>query len=114
MENYWDKCVLLWEGSRFRKTIPHSEATNTPIFNSAPASTAYCTFVMTFEACEAPYFRREHVLQFPGGLREQTEPEEFIAEKNIHLRNQNYPDAAKVREDNDTIKTSNLSHSPLT
>lgn len=37
-------------------------------------------------------------------------PEEFIAEENIHQKN--YPDAAKVREDNNTVKTSNRSHSP--
>ncbi len=69
MENYWDKCVLCWKGGKFRKSVPFNESTNKPIFYSAPSSKGYRAFVTTFEACEAPYFRREHVLQIPG-LRE--------------------------------------------
>ena len=42
------------------------------------------------------------------GLRERI-PEEFVAEENIHLRHKHYPDAAKVREDDDTVCTSNRS-----
>jgi hypothetical protein len=110
MENYWDKCVLRWGGGKFYETIPHDAKTNTPVFHSAPASAAYRAFVTTFEACDAPFFSCEHVLQFPGGLREHADPAEFITEENIHL--QNYPDTAKVREDDETIKTSNLTHSP--
>jgi hypothetical protein len=34
-------------------------------------------------------------------------PEEFVAEENINLRHKNYPDAAKVREDDDIVRTSN-------
>jgi hypothetical protein len=111
MENYWDdKCVLCWGGGKFCKTIPHDVRTNTLVFHSTPASAAYWAFVTTFEAYEAPYFCHEHVLQFPGGLREHANPAEFIAEENTNL--QDYPEAAKVREDDNTITTSNLTHSP--
>ncbi len=110
MENYCDKCVLCWGGGKFYKKIPHDAKTNTPVFHSAPTSLVYRAFVTTFDACEAPFFSREHVLQFSGGLREHTDPAEFITEKDIHLRN--YLDAAKVREGDDTIKTSNLTYSP--
>jgi hypothetical protein len=106
MENYWDKCVLLWRGGRFRRSIPHSPTTNTPSFHTAAASKTYRAFAATFEACEASFFRSEHVLQIPG-LREQPDPDEFIANKNIHLRQ--FDDATKVREDDDkTIRTSNV------
>jgi hypothetical protein len=106
MENHWDKCVLLWRGGRFRRSIPHSPTTNTPSFHTAAASKTYRAFAATFEACEASFFRREHVLQLPG-LREQPDPDEFIADENIHLRAND--DATKVREDDDkTIRTSNV------
>jgi hypothetical protein len=42
------------------------------------------------------------------GLREHI-LEEFVAEENVHLRHDNYPDAEKVREDDDTVRTSNKS-----
>ncbi len=32
----------------------------------APSSRAYRTFATTFEALEAPYYRKETVLQYPG------------------------------------------------
>jgi hypothetical protein len=63
----------------------------------------------TFEACKAPYFCQEHVRQIPG-LREMSELEEFIAKENIHLPKE--PRQKKVREDNDTVRTSNCSNSP--
>ena len=111
MENHWDKCILLWGNGQFRKSIPHHPSTNTPIFHSAPSSKAYHAFVATFEACDA-FYRNEHVLQVPG-LGKHHDPDEFIANENINLRHANYPDAAKVREDDETIKTSNRSeHSP--
>ena len=73
---------------------------------------AYRAFATTFEACEAAFYRKEHVLQVPG-LGKHHDPDEFIANENINLRHVNYPDAAKVREDDETIKTSNrLEHSP--
>ena len=109
MENHWDKCVLLWGDGKFCKTVPHNPSTNTPIFHSAPSCTAYRAFATTFEALEAPFYRREQVLQVPG-LRELRDPEEFVAEENIHLRD--FPDTAKVREDDETIKTSNRTDSP--
>ena len=106
MENHWDKCVLLWGGGRFRRSIPHSPTTNTPSFHTATALKTFRAFAATFEACEASFFRREHVLQIPG-LREQPDPDEFIADKNIRL--QEFDDATKVREDDDkTIRTSNV------
>jgi hypothetical protein len=63
MENHWDKCILLWGNGQFRKSIPHHPSTNTPIFCSAPSSKAYRTFAATFEACEAAFYRKEHVPQ---------------------------------------------------
>jgi hypothetical protein len=58
MENHWDKCVLLWRGGRFRRSIPHSPTTNTPSFHTAAASKTYSAFAATFEACEASFFQR--------------------------------------------------------
>ena len=94
MENHWDKCILLWGDGKFRKTVPHNPSTNTPIFHSAPSSTAYRAFATTFKAMEAQFYSRKQVLQVPG-LRELRDPEEFVAEENVHL--QDFPDAAKVR-----------------
>jgi hypothetical protein len=109
MENYWDKCILCWKGGKFHKTIPFNESTNTPIFYSAPSSKGYRAFVTTFEACKAPYFCREHVLQVPGLRERMSEPNEFIAEENIHLQKE--PRQKEVREDDNTVRTSNRSNS---
>ena len=70
------------------------------------ASKTYQAFTATFEACKALFFRQEHVVQLPR-MRELCNPNEFIADKNIHLRK--FDDATKVREDDDkTICTSNV------
>ncbi len=52
---------------------------------SASYSLAYRAYATTFEALEAFFFRREHVLQFPGLLQcnDLTE-QEFIAKENIN------------------------------
>ncbi len=98
MENYWDKCILIWDGGKSWRSIPHSPLTNTSTFYSSPASKMYHAFAATFKACEAAFLNREQVLQVPG-LRERV-PEEFIAEENIHLRPGNYLEVKKMREDN--------------
>jgi hypothetical protein len=106
MTNHWDKCVLCWGGGKFRKTIPHNASTNTPIFYCAPSSKGYRAFVTTFEACEAPYFHQERVVQVPDQM--EREPEEFIAEENIHLSGRTRDH--EVSEDDDTVRTSNRTH----
>jgi hypothetical protein len=57
---------LFWGQGCFVKTIPFDNATNMPIFYTLPSITGYCTFVHTFQALEALFFRWEHVLQLPG------------------------------------------------
>ena len=65
-----------------------------------------------FEACEAPFFQRETVLQVPGHtlLRENAEitPEEFVAEEDFHHGNRKWLINDKVNEDDETICTSNV------
>ena len=107
MENYWDTCILIWERGKFKRSIQHDPSMNTLSFYSAPASKTYCSFATTFEACKAAFYRREHILQVPG-LRERA-PEEFVANKNIHLCDALVADADKVREDDNTVKTANRS-----
>ena len=97
----WTQFCVELEGGK--KTIPFNAPTNTPIFYMAPSSCAYCMFASIFKACEArtypaftcifeafeaPYYRREKVVQFPGrrhaidGL--DFIPEEFVAEENVN------------------------------
>ncbi len=63
-------------------------STNTPIFTTAPLSHAYCAFATTFEALEAPYYRKETVLQYPclNLMDDEPElaPEKFVAEENLN------------------------------
>jgi hypothetical protein len=65
----------------------------------------------TFEAMEAPYFRREKVLEFPGcrDLMDDIElvPEELVVEENLN-NDKEVSVNEGVLEDNETIKTSNL------
>jgi hypothetical protein len=55
--------------------------TNIPSFRTALASYTYRTFVDLYEAAEAQYHCREHVLQIPGQLHFD---KEFTAEENVH------------------------------
>jgi hypothetical protein len=89
MGNFDDCCILIWDGAQ--KTVPFSTMTNVPTVFTAPSSCTYQTFAATFEACEAPFFQRETVLQVPGRvlLRENAEitPEEFVAKEDFHCGN---------------------------
>jgi hypothetical protein len=63
-----------------QKTVPFQPKTNVPVFYTASSSRSYCTFAATFEAMEAPYLRREKVLEFPGrrDLMDDIVPDEFV------------------------------------
>jgi hypothetical protein len=90
--------------------------TNVPTFFTAPSLHTYQTFAATFEACEAPFFQRETVLQVPGRtlLRENAKitPEEFVAEEDFHRGNRKRLIDDKVNEDDETICTSNVPDPP--
>ena len=81
----------------------------------APSSHAYRAFAATFEALEAPYYRKETVLQYPHHNLMNDEPalvpEEFDAEENLNYEKDMSVDKG-VDSDNDTVKTSNLPAPP--
>jgi hypothetical protein len=83
---------------------------------TAPSLRTYQTFAATFEACEAPFFQRETVLQVPGCtlLRENAKitPEEFVAEEDFHRGNRKWLIDSKVNKDDKTIHTSNIPDPP--
>ncbi len=112
MGNFKCECVLNWHGGG-KKTVPFNPSTNTPIFTTAPSSRAYRAFATTFEALEAPYYRKETVLQYPRHNLMDDEPtltpEEFVAEENINYKKQVNEG---VHSDNNTEKTSNLPAPP--
>ncbi len=58
--------TLIWNQQKYRRTIPYHPLTNTPSFRTAPASRTCRAFVALFEAAEAQYHQREHILQMPG------------------------------------------------
>ncbi len=66
MENNDKQCVLVWGQGKYKKSIQYNSTSNVPIMYSASSSLAYRAYATTFEALEASFFRREHVLQFPG------------------------------------------------
>jgi hypothetical protein len=111
MENNASNCVLFWGQGKFSKTIPFDATTNTPIFHMSPLTLLYCAFVNTFQALEAPFFAREHVLQVPGhcwldGM--PPPPKEFVAEENINHHNDTTVHEGDVCEDDKTLLMSNL------
>ncbi len=114
MGNFDECCILSWDGGQ--KTVPFSTMTNVPTFFTAPSSRTYQTFATTFEACEAPFFQRETVLQVPGCtlLRENAEitPEEFVAEEDFHCDNRKWLIDNKVNKDDKTICTSDVPDTP--
>jgi hypothetical protein len=114
MGNFDDCCILFWD--RGQKTVPFSTTTNIPTFFTAPSLCTYQTFATTFEACEAPFFQRETVLQVPGCtlLSENAEitPEEFVAEEDFHRGSRKWLIDKKVNKDDETICTSNVPDPP--
>jgi hypothetical protein len=104
MKNTASNCTLIWGQGAFCKTIPFNASTNTPIFFTSPKTLAYRAFAATFMALEAPFFRREHVLQVPGSRNLVGPPlseEEFVAEENI-----NYPPSLAHEGENSKEKNS--------
>jgi hypothetical protein len=58
--------TLIWKQQKYQWTIPYHPLTNTPSFCTALALHTYRAFVALFEAAEAQYHQREHILQMPG------------------------------------------------
>jgi hypothetical protein len=110
MGNFEREYVLTGHGGG-KKTVLFYPTMNTPIFTMAPSSHAYRAFATTFEALEAPYYRKETVLQYPGCYLMDDEPalipEEFVAEENLNSKKDMSVDKG-VDSDDDTVKTSNL------
>ncbi len=100
--------MLMWNQCRHRWTIPYHPLTNTPSFRSALSLRTYHAFVALFEAAEAQYHQREHVLQMPGQLHLN---KEFTAKKNIHTGILKKPLTASegATSNNLTVQASNLS-----
>jgi hypothetical protein len=77
-----------WGQAKYQRLIPYDPLTNVPILYTAFLSCAYHGFSTTFKAMEAPFFRRERVLQLPGRRRTINKPklvpEEFVAEENVN------------------------------
>ena len=78
----------------------------------ASSSHAYRAFAATFEALEAPYYRKETVLQYPGHFLIMDDepplvPEEFVAEENLNYNKKMSVDEG-VESDDEMVKTSNL------
>ncbi len=77
---------------------------------SASSPLAHRAYTTTFEALEAYFFRREHVLQFPGLCRcNNLAKQEFVAEENINYEKGKSASEGAINHNNETIKTSNKS-----
>jgi len=114
MGNFERECVLNWHGGG-KKTVLFDPATNTPIFPMAPSSRAYCAFATTFEALEAPYYRKETVLQYPSRHLMDNEPS-FAPEELVSEENHNFEKEVSITEgvesDGEMVKTWNLPAPP--
>jgi hypothetical protein len=109
MENNMTNCTLIWGQGQFRKTIPFDSSTNTPIFFTSPSTTSYQAFVSRFQALEAPFFQRKHVLQYPGRHMLDGDPppkEEFVAEENVNFKR--LTSVGAMSADDDTVPASSL------
>jgi hypothetical protein len=105
MGNFERMCVLHWHGGG-KKTVFFDPSMNTPILTTAPLSRAYRAFAMTFEALEAPYYRKETVLQYPGCHLMNNTPEEFVAEGNLNFEKISVDEG--VNSDDEMVKISYL------
>ncbi len=92
MENDDKNCILIWGQAKYKKTISFNPTSNVPIMHSASLSRTYRAFATNFEAFDASFFRREHVLQIPG-LRQldgqaALDEQEFVVEENVNFNKQ--------------------------
>jgi hypothetical protein len=102
---------LNWGQAKYWSLVPYNPLTNVLIMYTATLLRAYHAFATTFKALEAPFFRWEKVLQFPGHGRTINKPnlapEEFVVEENV-----NYQKDVSVSEganvDNRMVKMANL------
>jgi hypothetical protein len=104
-----DKALtLIWNQQKYQRTIPYHPLTNTPFFRTAPALRTYRAFVALFEAAEAQYHQREHVLQMPGQLHLD---EDFTTEENVHADILKKPitDSEGATSNNLSVRANNLS-----
>ncbi len=99
--------MLIWNQHTHRSTIPYRPLTNTPSFRTAPALRIYRAFVALFEAAEAQYYQREHVLQMPGRLHLD---EEFTAKENAptNILKKPLTDSGGATSNDLTVQASNL------
>jgi hypothetical protein len=81
---------------------------HTPSFRTAPSLRTYCAFVALFEATEAHYHQREHVLQMPDQLHLD---KEFTTKENVHADILKKPitDSEGATSNDLTVQASNLS-----
>jgi hypothetical protein len=87
METDTDGVILIWGHGGYRRTIPHSRNTNTPVFCTAPTTTStYRAFSAHVQAMKANFHRQEHVIQLPERCCLMHGKDEFLAEENILLR----------------------------
>jgi len=110
MGKFERECVLNWHGGGKKKVLFY-QSTNTPIFSTAPSSHTCCAFVMSFEALEASYYRRETVPQYPGCNIVLTDDEhalvleEFVAKENLNYFQKEVSDNEEVVDsDNMMVK----------
>ncbi len=102
--------MLVWGQGKYKKSIPFKATSNVPMMYSASSSLAYCACATTFEALKASFFRREHVLQFPGlRQRDYLAEQEFVAKENINYEKGKSASEGAIDHDDEMIKTSNKS-----
>ncbi len=105
MENDNKRCVLVWGQGKYKKLIPFNATSNVPIMYSALSSLAYRAYTTTFEALEASFFHREHVLKFPGLCqRNDLAEQEFVAKENINYKKGKSASEEVIDHDDETIK----------
>ena len=114
MENDEHGCTLFWGQAKYRKSIPFDDATNTPVFRTASSTHTYRAFVAAFNACEDTSCEEDCCTRVQPGKRRNEgaspeDPDEFIAEENIHLQRRDMPEAEGATADDATLVSTNLS-----
>lgn len=118
MENDAKNCILIWGQGKFKRTVPFDPTSNTPIFRTASSTASYRAFVASFEALEAPFFRKERIAFSPSHRRLEgahlPPEEEFVAEENLLQPSEKQKLASDATIDDDTVKMSNVSNKNVT
>ena len=107
MENDHCCCILYWNQGKYKRTIPFSDSTNTPVFRTAPSTKSYRAFIAAYQevCCSA---NSEQTRELPSAHIIPDDDDTFLPDENLNLSLPIVEPEGDINVDDETIITSNI------